>query len=73
MNGHTNLAVAWCETHAKLSYTHRARARAIARRHSEHKSVYRCSANENLWHIGRLPESIRHGHISKDEYFGEAV
>ena len=66
----TASAVAWCPTHGKLSYTDRGRARKVANQHPEHKNVYRCTDNERLWHIGRLPDEVRHGHVTKEEYFG---
>jgi hypothetical protein len=67
--GKSYLAVTWCEAHEKLCYTSRKRARQIARRHPEHKSTFRCSVNENLWHIGTLPDPIKYGHIGKAEFF----
>ena len=67
--GRTRRAVAYCDTHQKLSYTNRKRARSIARLHPEHKSVYRCSDNELLWHVGSLPQAVKQGHVSKDEYY----
>lgn len=68
----TASAIAWCETHGKLLYTDRKRARAVARQHPSHKNVYRCDVSEGLWHIGGLPEEVRHGHVTKDEFFGRA-
>jgi hypothetical protein len=65
----TSTAIGYCDVHRKLSYTDRKRARAVARQHTERKNVYRCTANEGMWHIGGLPEEVRHGHISKSEYF----
>lgn len=64
----TASAVAWCPVHGKLSYTDRKRARRVANQHPEHKNVYRCNDNDRLWHIGRLPDEIRHGHVTKDEW-----
>lgn len=66
----TALAVSWCDTHRKLCYTDRKRARTAARRHPEHKNSYRCTDNLALWHIGTLPDEVKHGHMTKDEYYG---
>lgn len=69
----TYLSVTYCETHHKLSYTSRKRARQIARRHSEHKGVYRCKDNEDLWHVGSLPDPVKYGHIPKHEFFAQVA
>ena len=69
----TASAIAYCDVHRKLLYTDRKRARSVARQHPEHKNVYPCSVNVELYHIGRLPDEIRHGHMTKDEYYGEHV
>ena len=66
----TASAVAWCYTHNKLLYTDRKRARNVARQHPQHKNVYRCDANTELWHIGGLPDDVKHGHVTKDDYYG---
>lgn len=65
----TSTSVGWCPTHGKHWYTDRKRARRVANQHPEHKNVYRCDANPNLWHVGGLPAVIRHGYMTKDEYF----
>jgi hypothetical protein len=52
-------------------YTDRKRARSVARQHAEHKNVYPCTESEGLYHIGRLPDEVRHGHMTKDEFFAE--
>ena len=66
----TSTAIAFCEVHRKLLYTDRKRARAVARQHPEHKNVYPCDVSEHLYHIGRLPDEVRHGHMTKDEFYG---
>ena len=71
-------SIARCEVHVgstgkhKLLYTSRRVARQIAKLHGEHKGVYRCSEQPDLWHVGRLPEAVRHGHLTKSEYYGSA-
>lgn len=70
----TSSAIAWCPRHRKLLYTDRKRARAVARQHPEHKNVYVCDDQEvRMFHIGRLPDEIRHGHMTKDEFYGHAA
>jgi hypothetical protein len=66
----TASAVAWCYWHSKLLYTDRKRARAVANQHPKHKNVYRCEVSDGLWHIGALPDEVKHGHLTKDEYYG---
>lgn len=62
-----------CEVHDKLSYSDRKRARAVARLHPEHKSVYRCSVNETHWHVGGLPLEVREGYMTRDEKYWRAA
>lgn len=69
----TSTSVGWCQVHEKQWYTDRKRARRVANQHPEHKNVYRCSENPLLWHIGGLPGVIRHGYMTKDEYFGRDI
>jgi hypothetical protein len=65
----TATAVAYCKVHHKLLYTDRKRARNIAKQHPQHKNVYRCEEHDGLWHIGALPIEIKHGHISKEDFY----
>jgi len=67
----TATAIAYCDVHHKLLYTDRKRARSVARQHPEHKNVYLCSVSEAMYHIGRLPDEVRHGHMTKDEFYQE--
>lgn len=62
-------AVSWCSTHQKLLYTDRKRARRVARLHPEHKNAFRCDVHEGMWHIGGLPDLVRHGHMTKDQFY----
>jgi hypothetical protein len=64
-------AVSWCPEHQKLLYTDRKRARRVARQHSEHKNAFRCDVYQGMWHIGGLPDAIRHGHMTKAEYYAK--
>ncbi len=66
----TSTAIGFCDFHRKLLYTDRKRARAVARQHPMHKNVYRCSVQDGMWHIGGLPDDVKHGHVDKDEFFG---
>jgi len=68
----TALATAYCYTHKKLSYDSRRIAKQVARNHSDHKSTYRCSDNEALWHVGGLPPAVLHGEKTRDEFYGNA-
>lgn len=69
----TALASAWCEFHGKLSYESRRRAKQVARGHADHKSVYRCSQNPMLWHVGGLAPEVLHGEKTRDEYYGKSA
>ena len=71
-SNHSDYSVGFCEHHHKLWYTDRSRARRIANRHPEHKGVFRCEFNETLWHIGRIPEPVRRGVMTKAEFYGRA-
>jgi hypothetical protein len=63
-------AIGWCETCQKLLYTDRKRARTVARQHHPHKNTYPCPVRGDLWHVGSLHEAIKHGHVTRDEYYG---
>lgn len=59
-------AVAYCDVHSKLLYADRKTARAVARKHHEdRKSVYRCSVQEHLFHVGALWPEVKHGDLSR--------
>ncbi len=65
-------AIGWCEVHEKLLYPSRKAAREGAKGHGEHQGAYRCDAQDVFvfWHVGGLPIDIRHGHVSRDEFYG---
>jgi hypothetical protein len=69
----TSTAIGYCDVHHKLLYTDRKRARSVARQHPEHKNVYRCNASQDMWHIGGLPDDVKHGHVTKDEFFSRSA
>lgn len=62
-------AIGWCEWCQKLMYTSRKAARSAAKAHGEHKGAYQCPDNELFWHIGSLPMDIRHGNISREDFY----
>jgi hypothetical protein len=64
-----SLSVGYCHDCEKLWYTDRRRARAVARQHPEHKSVYRCSVNPNLWHVGGLHPRVMEGQFTRTEFY----
>lgn len=51
--------------------------RASARRHvkklrkerGEHYREYRCTKRPDLWHVGRIPQLVRLGVLSADDYY----
>jgi hypothetical protein len=71
--GRSSGAVSWCWYHQKLLYTSRKRARVAARAHPEHKSPYPCTEVPTLWHIGGLPDEVRRGDMTRDQFFGKSA
>lgn len=67
-------AIAWCEYHEKLMYPTRKAARQAAKSHGVHKGAYRCDPDAVFvfWHIGGLPEEIRRGHLTRDQFYWRA-
>lgn len=68
-----NAWVGYCDTHGKRWYTDRKRARHVAKQHTTHKNVYRCSVNPRLFHIGSLPDVVKHGYMTKDQVYGDGA
>ncbi len=55
-----------CPDCGKVRYGSKAMAKASARRMKHRKgklNAYRCGA---FWHLGHLPDDVRHGVISRD-------
>jgi hypothetical protein len=65
----TAAAIGYCDQCEKLSYVDRKSARHVARKHRDHKQAYRCP-HSMFWHVGELPEPIRKGYVTRDEFFG---
>lgn len=70
-NNKSALAVSYCDFHQKLSYSTKARAKKSARLHTEHLNVFRCTENEQLWHLGHLAPEVIKGHIDRGTYYGK--
>lgn len=71
LNRKQQAAVAFCDEHQKQMYSNRKRARRVAALHPEHKRSYRCDAHPGMWHIGGLPDAVRHGEMTKEEFYAE--
>lgn len=69
-HGRYGLSFGFCVTHQKLIYTSRKVARRAANRLPVARNAYRCDVHQDMWHIGRLPEEIRHGHVDKATFYG---
>jgi hypothetical protein len=67
------VSVAWCLVHQKHLYTSRKRARGAARQYSVHRDSYRCSEHPRYWHVGRLPEAVRHGYVTRGEFYAHCA
>jgi hypothetical protein len=64
-------AVAFCELHQKLLWPDRKTARAVARQHhDDRKSVYHCSVQPHLFHVGHLAPEVKHGEMSRAHRYG---
>ena len=63
-------AIGYCPECEKLWYTDRNKARAVARQHHPHKNTYPCPEAPTMWHVGSLPDAVRQGHVTRDEYYG---
>jgi hypothetical protein len=64
----SSLAVGWCSGHMKLMYGSRKKAKAAGRKiYGACLSEFLCELHEgaNLWHVGNLPASVRHGKINR--------
>lgn len=66
-------SVGWCEVHGRHLYTDRGRAKQVARQHTDHKNVYRCSVNDGLWHVGTLDPRVIHGEYTRDYFYRDAA
>ena len=66
-------SIGWCSTHHKLWYLTRRDAKAIARRHTTHKSAYPCEASDGLWHVGELGLDVIRGEFTRDQIYGRAA
>ena len=77
MNKMMRTALGWCEVHGKLMYPSRKAAREAARRTYDihHKNAFRCDPDAVFvfWHIGALPAEVRHGHMSREDFFEREV
>lgn len=62
--------VAMCEQCGKHSYRNRDDARRVSRQHHPRKGAYECPVRSGLWHVGKLPERIRHGQATRTEVYG---
>lgn len=71
MNKNTRTAIGWCEYHEKLMYPSRKAAREASKGHGQHKGAYRCDPEAVFvfWHIGGLPVEIRHGHVTREQFY----
>lgn len=66
-------ALGFCETHDKLLYTSRKKARNVARQHTKHMSVYQCSVTTHLWHVGSLALTVIQGEADRRTIYGKAA
>lgn len=62
-------SAAWCLVHNKHSYSSRKRARGAARMYSVHRDAYTCTENPEYWHVGRLPEAVKRGEVTRGEFY----
>ena len=67
-------AIGWCEFCQKLSYsTRKAAARTAKQLHGSHVGAYPCRDPQVFfptWHMGTLADDVRHGHVTRDDYYG---
>lgn len=62
-------AIGWCPPCRKLLYSDRKTAKKVARAHREHKSEYPCPEQDNMWHVGGVPELVIRGEMTRAEYY----
>lgn len=67
-DNNTNSAM-WCSWHRKYGYDSRDRAKRAAAKwhHGDRKAVYPCDKYTGYWHIGGLPDMVRHGVAPRSE------
>jgi hypothetical protein len=63
-------ALGYCDDCKKLTYMSRKEARLVAKNHRPHKQAYKCPHYDQFWHIGDLPEPIKRGFVTREEFFG---
>jgi hypothetical protein len=59
-----------CTACGKLLFLTRKAARDVARRMPEanRPRAYRCPGISGHWHVGHLPDAVRHGEITRQHY-----
>jgi hypothetical protein len=66
-------SVGWCDACDKHLYTDKARARKVARLHTEHMGVYRCPVLPAMWHVGTLADAIIRGEATRGQIYRGAA
>jgi hypothetical protein len=64
--------IPWCGTCrvcCKRSFINRKDAKRAGNNHHPRKGVYRCPANDQLWHVGALPDRVKQGTIGRDAIY----
>lgn len=62
--------IGWCDACDKCIYLSRKTARLAARRFAvaNRPRAYRCPTADDWWHIGHLPDDVRHGELDRPQY-----
>lgn len=69
----TAAAIGYCEPCSKLTYLNRDDARKVGKKHHPHKNAYPCPHYDQFFHVGDLPQAIKKGHVTRDEFYGGEV
>lgn len=60
----------WCRDCRKYGFHTRKDAKRMEKQYpEEHMRPYRCLVDGNLWHLGHLPDRVRQGDISADDWY----
>ena len=60
----------WCRDCAKYGFHTRRDAKKMEKQYpEEHMRPYQCPVDEAFWHLGHLPDRVRSGDVSADEWY----
>ncbi|MGK5737255.1 hypothetical protein [Micromonospora sp. URMC 103] len=63
----------YCRDCRKYGFYTRRDAKRMEKQYPEEQMrPYRCPIDDNIWHLGHLPNAVRNGEMSADEWYDAA-